>query len=738
MSHRLVPSATAVLPMLALMLLGSANGCTSNSDTSSALSGIDSIMFLQRPARNDSGNVFDYTSYLPGARLVKLSPPTADGTLTVLCCDKAGSDFANIDISNYDLSFDAKTIVFSGKLTTDQKYGLFVLTIADGSVAQLPTDPSRDYIAPIYLPGDKILFTTNEVVEEGAPQHRDEYERATTLQLGVMNADGTGERLGARNLSHRVFPTLASDGRVMFTQWDHLGTLNEGDLMFINPDLTQMREGFGKEGTGVTNSYLKAREISPGRMIAIGTSRDRTIQAGSLIDVRLGKTSVAGGVLTADTEMSEANATYRVLTPDVPLDRSPSSNTVGRYYDAFPLDAGEFPNLLVSWADGPVETSTLAAAGLSADFGVYLYDSEHQTRRPIWNDTTMWDVFPRPLVARTAPPEIAPSAGNGFSTTAGLMGTFNVYDSTLFPDLVAGSVYGVRVMEGFSSEEGFPEDFGTTMFEGHTQLGVVPLQSDNSWAALVPADVPIHTQLIDKFGMSLANEPVWFSATKGESRFCGGCHESRSATSVIQPGLTQAIAAGPAHLLEDTPRTQRVSTTYTRDAIRGVPWDLAVQPILDAKCVSCHNGQPGTANPTYTVTDPATGDAATWTFDLSGAPVNVQVGGLMVDGYANSYVSLAGLDPEAVEKAQVVISGNYQTYMKPMDARDAMLFTLLNPPQQYPTQDANTRAFSSTTHAQMEGFTDLTPDEYYVLLLSNEMGALFYSRENAPLAAYTN
>ena len=181
-----------------------------------------------------------------------------------------------------------------------------------------------------------------------------------------------------------------------------------------------------------------------------------------------------------------------------------------------------------------------------------------------------------------------------------------------------------------------------------------------------------------------------------------------------------------------------MSTTYTRDAIRGVPWDLAVQPILDAKCVSCHNGQPGTANPTYTVTDPATGDAATWTFDLSGSPVNFQVGGLMVDGYANSYVSLAGLDPEAVEKAQVVISGNYQTYMKPMDARDAMLFTLLNPPQQYPTQDANTRAFSSTTHAQMEGFTDLTPDEYYVLLLSNEMGALFYSRENAPLAAYTN
>ena len=54
------------------------------------------------------GDIFQYTSYLPGARLVKLSPPTADGTLTTICCDAVPNDtakFAAIDIQGYDISF---------------------------------------------------------------------------------------------------------------------------------------------------------------------------------------------------------------------------------------------------------------------------------------------------------------------------------------------------------------------------------------------------------------------------------------------------------------------------------------------------------------------------------------------------------------------------------------------------------------------------------------------------------
>ncbi len=39
---------------------------------------VDSFVFLQRAARNEMGDIFQSTSYLPGGRLVTLSPPTAE------------------------------------------------------------------------------------------------------------------------------------------------------------------------------------------------------------------------------------------------------------------------------------------------------------------------------------------------------------------------------------------------------------------------------------------------------------------------------------------------------------------------------------------------------------------------------------------------------------------------------------------------------------------------------------
>src|SRR5262249_34035475 len=155
-------------------------------------------------------------------------------------------------------------------------------------------------------------------------------------------------------------------------------------------------------------------------------------------------------------------------------------------------NAKDKPDLLVSWADGPVESSVLAAAGLSANFGIYLYDSEHQTRRPILDDADMWDIFARPLATRTAPPVISSAQDQRLNGSV-LIGALNVYDSTLH-QFKAGEVYGVRAMEGFSSEEGFPTMFGNTMHEGHNNLGVARVALDGSWSATIPANIPVHMQ----------------------------------------------------------------------------------------------------------------------------------------------------------------------------------------------------------------------------------------------------
>lgn len=722
----MVPQQLAKVLSIAIAALVAVPAC---SDDGGALGDVKSLVFVQRPKRNETGDIFQYTSYIPGGRIVELSPPTADGKLTVLCCDGIPG-FEQIDISGYDLSFDATQIVFAGKLSGNQRYGLFMLTLADGKVEQLKTDPQRDYVSPIFLPGNKIMFTTNAVVEPGAKQHLDEYERGETLQLGVMSNDGSGEVLGPRHLSHRVHPTLLSDGRVMITQWEHLGPMNAGFLTIVNPDMTSVREAFGKEGTGITNSYLKAREIAPGRVIAIGTARDRTIQAGALLDIRLGKPSSKDGELHAETDASEANASYKLYSANVPLDREPSAPTVGRYYDAFPLNAKDEPDLLVSWADGTVEAETLASAGLSADFGVYLYSTKSQTRKPIWNDPEMWDVFARPLQPRNAPSEIPASAPNGINDAGFVIGSMNVYNSSL-ANFAPGSIYGVRVMEGFSSEEGMQRTFGTTMFEGHAQLGIAEVQPDKSWAAVVPPNIPIHLQAIDKFGMSLENEPVWFSGKASESRVCAGCHEDRAKAHAINPGVTDAFVRGPTPMMVTTPRAARRSTNYDRDAIIGVPWDLALQPILTTKCAGCHDGTPGPANPTYYITDPESGTMVPWTFNLSAEEVNLSVGEFMMTGFSASYLSLVGPDPEAIEKANVMITGDFKIYMKPTDAKGSPVIQKINPTQQFPVGTA--RAFPALTpHSQTAPYIELTSDEFYRFILAADMGANFYSRENNP------
>jgi hypothetical protein len=725
-------------------------GCGPDDD-GGPLGNVDALIIVQRPKRNDMGDIFQYTSYVPktpsgaNARIVKLSPPTADGKQETLFPTPAqGAELANADISGYDISFDAKQLVISAKLSSDQRYGLFLLTLADGTVDQIPTDPGRDYVSPIFLPGDKIMYTSNAVVEPGAPQHRDEYERGVTLQIGRIGTDGSGDELGPRNLSHRTFPTLASDGRVMFTQWDHLGPLNAGHLMFMNQDMQELREGFGKEGSGASNSTLKVREIAPGRFVAIATSRSRTIQAGALIDIRLGTPKTVDGNVSADAERSEANATYTPLTPDVPRGEEPSADTVGRYYDAYPLNAKDKPDLLVSWADGPVESSVLGQAGLSANFGVFLYDTKNQRRLPILDDPEMWDIFPRPLQTRTAPPIVSSATDNTLGG-AMLIGSMDAYESTL-KDFAPGSIYGIRVIEGFSSEEGFPEMFGSTMFEGQANLGVAPVRGDGSWLATVPANVPLALQAVDVFGMSSLAEPVWFSGRQNEQRVCGGCHEDRVKTTNINPGITQAFAFGPTPAMGLTPRAQRISsdaqltnantinptTGAGSDLLVGMAWDKAIQSVFDAKCVSCHEGTPNAMNPTYTITDPVSGLMVSWTFDLRGIKKPLVIGGEDIAGeWTASYFSVAGPDMEAIEELNLMVSANFKVYMEPQNARGSELIQKVNPTQLFPTPNAAVRAFTTAPHST-GNYTELTPTEFYKLILAADHGVNFYARENNP------
>ncbi len=388
-----------------------------------------------------------------------------------------------------------------------------------------------------------------------------------------------------------------------------MGGTNDGHLRMINSDMTEMREAFGGElkgGQPSTNSYLKARYVQTTeftqpdgqtvqnyQMVAIATSRDRTLQAGKLFLLNLNG--------------SEANSTAVDLTPFVPGDRTASQ--VGRYYDAEVVGNPADQKFLVSWSDGPVESETLALGKSNAQFGIYLFDSKHANdrnggRSPIWDDPTYWDILARPVQSgrsRRSPPR-PPRCRAWTPPSARSTSTIRLSSrSRRAASPRCGSSKGFRARRGASTCSAPPSStasLSTARFPSRrtirspppcrpTSLSTSSSSTSLRWRSLRTQKAGGET--------NVANESIWISGRPGEHRFCGGCHESRTEVKTREPGLTLAGVHGPVNLVQ--PRAQRISTTaYTLTggnlanpaALRGVPWDKAIQPILDAKCVSCH------------------------------------------------------------------------------------------------------------------------------------------------------
>jgi hypothetical protein len=276
--------------------------------------------------------------------------------------------------------------------------------------------------------------------------------------------------------------------------------------------------------------------------------------------------------------------------------------------------------------------------------------------------------------------------------------------------------------------------FGTSMHEGHAQLGIAPLAPDGkSWSAKIPANVPVHLQPVDKFGMSIFSETVWFSGRPGEQRVCGGCHEDRTRVTNVPPGVLDTFAVGAADMFSTVARTARLNKTPSKvtDFV-GMGWDTQVQPAF-AACLECHDHNNAAGLVGYTITDAKTGmKVADWTFNLEPGPVpaalSVAAGG---GAYSQSYFSMLGPDREAIEKAGLVISGNFKVYMKPLDARGSIAVQKLNPYEIFPTQTAN-RAFPGMGHMVEQGRPDIAPLDVYRVVLASDMGGQYFARENKP------
>ena len=109
-------------------------------------------------------------------------------------------------------------------------------------------------------------------------------------------------------------------------------------------------------------------------------------------------------------------------------------------------------------------------------------------------------------------------------------------------------------------------------------LGTVPVEADGSAYFAVPAGRPISLQPLDGQGRAVQRMRGSFVAASGQAVSCLGCHER-----------PKAVPAGEAKALARKRPPSAISPW--RGPERGFSFVCEVQPVLDRRCLGCHDGE---------------------------------------------------------------------------------------------------------------------------------------------------
>ena len=275
---------------------------------------------------------------------------------------------------------------------------------------------------------------------------------------------------------------------------------------------------------------------------------------------------------------------------------------------------GEHPDLLVSWADGPVESSVLGAAGIVGELRrLPLRHGDAAAppdpRRPRRCGTSS----PRPLQARTAPPVVGLGRSTRASAGAALIGAMNVYDSsshTFNPGLDLRRPHDGGLLVG----GGLPARCSARRCSRATRTSVSRRVASDGCGSPRCRRTSRSTSRPSTTSVCRCSTSPCGSPPAPVSRACAvAATRTARRRTVINPGITHGRGDRPderdgprrraqPHVDGATSRTRTSSRPTAPAPTSSSAWrgTRRVQPIFDAKCISCHNGVAGRRTRRYT------------------------------------------------------------------------------------------------------------------------------------------
>jgi len=475
-----------------------------------------------------------------------------------------------------DLSYDGTQIVFA---YTDSKrnswdiwnvnttYHIFKVNIDGTGLTQLSDGNWNDF-DPCWLPSGKIVF----VSERRGGYGRCHQRIVPTFTLHTMNADGTDIRTISYHETNEWGPSVDNNGMIVYTRWDYVdrGATHPHSSWITSPDGLDARPialNYPNSGPGwwtnVPLMTMSMRAIPNSNKYAACAAPHHGQNYGSII------------VVDPDVEDDDNLACIKNLTPE---NGYPESGGGGmRYATPYPLSEDY---LLCAYDPNNSGIDTKRT-------GIYAIDSAGN-KTLLYNDPNISCGDPIPVRPRPIPNAIPVSATPVGAATDGIVNLANVYD-TLLPFPQGTVVTQLRIWQVYPKSTALAtnpkvsyESTESNWAGRNTRglLGTVPVESDGSASFYLPANKSVFFQAVTADGTAVQTMRSDAFVVGGQGRIsCVGCHEPRHEAPPVAASEPMAYHRTPSTITPDI-----------APGARPMSFPRLIQPILDNKCISCHNG----------------------------------------------------------------------------------------------------------------------------------------------------
>lgn len=606
---------------------------------------------------------FDVPPFQPGSDLYRLDTPVGSAAAVNLT---AASHAMPADVRSPAVSHDGRQLVFTMRTSAEDAHNVYTIGVDGAGLRQLTRDRATGdggrvvaNLHPIFgpsgmdrapgggpPPAERIYFVSTR-----GGGHSDD-ARFLNMDLWAMDLDGANLERLTYTVVPEVRPWFLASGEFSGTMAYTIKRSAEG--------------GFKGVFFRFPIDHNAAFHLQPEAHPHFGMSEPPQVFYGlrEMADGRSVMTLIDEGNRTGGGQLAVLERQFAVEVPEELVSKvtlpgfrhalttfSPMVTRTGKSPDGYWRDPTPMPDgsIVAARIEGPVDLGAPAALAAARLVRIVLEEDRMTSRPRIKSMETLATPAgvpcsePVAVVPRASEDEPHPRAWNDTDATglvvhsgaqvieAVLAQLTPIAARTVRSDLafvravVPLEVAGPLPVQPVASDETRYQLAGATNLSLTGRMPLfsaveVPPASDGSLAAKVPAKVPIRVVSVGADRMAIgALQHHWYAVLPGErfpvgipeSSFaarCAGCHGAMDGqpNTVLQPPVDAVTQASVTAALYDGADRRKPLTPSTIDGsfFTFVDFRRNVQPILTAKCATCHAG--GAAPKGVTLTDAAT------------------------------------------------------------------------------------------------------------------------------------